>query len=308
MKKLGIVYCPKHQPFTSPVKRWAKIAALLDARNLQYDMIQSERADSVERLVTMLINNGYETIIIAGGDAALNDAVNCLMRVEKHVRDNITLGVIPNGVMNDFSSFWGFYYYNIEHVVASISRHRIRKVDVGYIRYTNKRAEEKSRFFLDCINVGLLAGIQRLKQQTRRRLWSRKLAFVTSALMMTFLKKIFRISYTINSTQEEHYVSTLCIGSAYGYGQTPNAVPYNGMLDVTVVRHSVLSETLGCLYLFARGKILNHKCIKPYRAQYIELEIPKGTPVSIDGRPMETPHGKFRVTVQKEEINFIIEK
>jgi len=53
-----------------------------------------------------MINNGYKTIVIAGGDSALNDAANCLMREEKAVRESISLGVIPCGVMNDFAHFW----------------------------------------------------------------------------------------------------------------------------------------------------------------------------------------------------------
>ena len=69
-----------------------------------------------------------------------------------------------------------------------------------------------------------------------------------------------------------------------------------------------MSETIGAVYLLARGNVLNHKRIKPYRSASIELEVPKGTPVSIDGHPMETPCGSFRITVQQEEINFIIEK
>ena len=35
------------------------------------------------------------------------------------------------------------------------------------------------------------AGIQKLRQETRRRLWSRKLSFIVSGLMMTFIKKFF---------------------------------------------------------------------------------------------------------------------
>ena len=46
--------------------------------------------------MTMLIRNGYKTIIIMGGDSALNDAVNCLMSEEKQVRESIALGVTPN--------------------------------------------------------------------------------------------------------------------------------------------------------------------------------------------------------------------
>lgn len=308
MKNIGIIYCPQHKPFVSVAKRRAKIVAALEHYGLQYDMIQSESAGSVERLVNMFLNNGYDTIIVAGGDSALNDAVNCLMRTEKHVRERVVLGVIPNGVMNDFAAFWGLSYSDIDRAVESVAARRIRKVDVGRIHYKDKKEEEKTRFFLNCVNIGLLAGIQKLRQQTRKKLWSRKLSFVLSALLMVFIKKYFRVAYCINFEKEVHRISTMCIGSAYGYGQTPNAVPYNGMLDITVVRHSAISELIGGLYLFARGKILNHRRIMPYRTHRVDIDIPKATPVSIDGHPVDIPCGSISVSVIQEEVNFIIEK
>ena len=75
----GVLYCPK-TGISNTRKRWEKIEAVLKERGVSYDMVQSETAESVERLMTMLINNGYKTIIVVGGDSALNDAVNCLMK------------------------------------------------------------------------------------------------------------------------------------------------------------------------------------------------------------------------------------
>ena len=71
----GILYCPK-TGITNKRKRWEKIQKVLDERKVSYDFVQSESADSVERLMKMMISNGYKTIIIVGGDYALNDAVN----------------------------------------------------------------------------------------------------------------------------------------------------------------------------------------------------------------------------------------
>lgn len=308
MENIGIIYCPKHIPFTSTTKRWEKIAALLEQYGIKYDMVMSENHHGVERLMTMMIKNGYGTIIISGGDSALNGAVNCLMKVEKHIRERISLGVIPNGVMNDFAYFWGFTAGNLEESIASIANNRVRKIDVGCIRYTDKENNSKQRYFINCINIGLFAGIQRLRQQMRRRLWSRKLSYIVCMLLMIFQKVEYRMTYIINYVKESHRVTTMCIGNAYGYGQTPNAVPYNGMLDVTIVRRSKLTQFVEAMYLFLRGKILNHKRVRPYRTRFLELEITKDTPLSIDGHPMETPVGLFRITVEQEEINFIIEK
>lgn len=307
MNKTCIIYCPNHRPFTSVKKRWDKIAALLEKYDIEYDMVQSEDQQAIERLVTMMINNGYKDIIIAGGDSALNDTVNCLMSFEKSVRDGICIGVIPNGVMNDFASFWGLSYKNIEDSVAAIKEHRVRKIDVGCIRYITKRGEKMQRYFLNCVNVGLLAGIQKRRAQIRRRVWSRKLTFALCLVMILFEKVFYRMTYTINYVTETHGIVTMCIGNALGYGQTPNAVPYNGQLDITMVHHSTLHHIAEAIFLFLRGKILNHKRIHPYRARTIEIETPNSCPISVDGHPSESPVGKYTIDVQQEEINFIIE-
>ena len=71
----GVLYCPKH----GKAKRWKRIEKCLKEKGIIYDFVQSESTGSVERLMRMLINNGYKTIVLVGGDSALNDAVNCLM-------------------------------------------------------------------------------------------------------------------------------------------------------------------------------------------------------------------------------------
>jgi diacylglycerol kinase family enzyme len=163
----GVLYCPK-TGISNKQKRWEKIETALKSKGVEYDMVQSETSDSVERLMTMLINNGYKTIVIVGGDSALNDAVNCLMKEEKAVREEINLGVIPNGLMNDFAHFWGFEEDNVEQTIAWLSKHRARKIDLGCIRYTNKQGEKCHRYFLNCLNIGMTADIMNLRRQTRR--------------------------------------------------------------------------------------------------------------------------------------------
>ena len=103
-KRWGVLYCPKHE-LLSPKRRWEKIEKCLKDNGVEYDFIQSESSSGVDRLIKMMINNGYETIVIVGGDSALNDAVNCLMQYDSSVRERVVLGVIPNGLMNDFAHF-----------------------------------------------------------------------------------------------------------------------------------------------------------------------------------------------------------
>lgn len=301
----GILYCPK-STIGSGRKRWESIAAVLQERNVEFDMVQSETAESVERLMTMLINNGYKTIIIVGGDSALNDAVNCLMKVEKTVRDAISLGVIPNGVMNDFARFWEFDEDNIEQTVDWLIKRRVRKVDLGCIRYTNAKQERCHRYFLNCLNIGMTADIMNLRRQTRRLFGSRTLSFITSLVVMLFHRMEYKMRLRINSDTIDRKVMTVCIGSGPGYGQTPNAVPYNGMLDVSVVYHPEVVQMIEGLWLLVTGRFLNHRSVHPYRTREVFIDKASKALVGIDGRLMKTPVGAFRVNVEQEVINFLI--
>lgn len=301
----GILYCPK-TGFTSPRKRWEKINEVLHARQVQYDMVQSENSDSVERLVKMMISNGYKTIIIVGGDSALNDAVNCLMMEEKEVRDSIALGVIPNGVMNDFARFWEFDEDNIAQTVDWLLKRRIRKVDLGCIRYSNAKGEKCHRYFLNCINIGMTADIMNLRRQTRRLFGSRTLSFISSLFVMLFHRMEYKMKLRINSDVIDRKVMTVCIGSGPGYGQTPNAVPYNGMLDVSVVYHPEMAQLIEGLWLLVTGRFLNHRSVHPYRTKEIMVDYAKHALVGVDGRLMKTPVGPFRIDVELEVVNFMI--
>lgn len=301
----GVLYCPK-TGLTSKQKRWAKIEAALRERGVTYDMVQSENADSVERLMTMLINNGYKTIIVVGGDSALNDAVNCLMKEENRVRDEIALGVIPNGVMNDFARFWGFGEDDVAQTVGWLAERRVRRIDLGCIRYTNAKQERCHRYFLNCLNIGMTADIMNLRRQTRRLFGSRTLSFISSLFVMLFHRMEYKMKLRINSDTIDRKVMTVCIGSGPGYGQTPNAVPYNGMLDVSVVYHPEVVQLIEGLWLLITGRFLNHRNVHPFRTTEVFADEARHALVGIDGRLMKTPVGPFRVSIEQEVVNFLI--
>lgn len=301
----GILYCPKNG-FTNPKKRWEKIENCLHEHNIEFDFVQSEKQDGVPRLVTMLINNGYKTIIIVGGDSALNDAVNCLMSADKTIRESVALGVIPNGMMNDFARYWNFKENDIDQTITWLKARRIRKIDLGCIHYTNLKSEQCHRYFLNCVNIGLISTIMNMKQQTRRIFGSRTLSFVFSLMLIIFQRLDYKMFIKINSDIIKRKVMTVCVGNALGYGQTPNAVPYNGLLDVSVVYHTEMTQLFEGFYLLLTGKFLNHHSVHPYRTHEVTVNEAAKAMVSVDGRMMKTPVGPYKITVEQEVLNFLI--
>lgn len=238
----GIIYCPKNGLLSSPEKRWEHTERCLLSHGIEFDMVQSENPRSVDRLVRMLVSNGYKTIIIYGGDSALNDAVNYLMLLEPEERDKITLGVIPNGVLNDFAHFWGFDESHVEKTIMWLKQKRVRRVDIGCIRYENKKNERCRRYFLNCVNIGMVANIMSMRRRMRHLFVSRTISFILSCILLLFQRIDYLMSLKINTDTIKQRLMTVCIGNAQGYGQTPNAVPYNGLLDVSIVSQKVLTR------------------------------------------------------------------
>ncbi len=304
--KWGIIYCPRQGLFRSGKSRWEKIRQCLQDNGISYDHVQSESRDSVERLVRMMVGNGYKTIVIVGGDTALNDTVNCLMQMGREERDGVALGLIPNGMMNDFAHFWGVHSADYERIVKAMKKRRVKRLDLGLMRYQNKDGEPCRRYFINCVNIGLVAAIMNLRRQTRQIFGSRTLSFIFSFILLVFQRMDYKMRLRINSDKIDRRVMTICVGNAMGYGQTPNAVPYNGLLDVSVVYQPKTTQLFEGIYLFLRGKFINHRSVHPYRTRTVEVDRVGGAMVGVDGRLMHTPRGAFTVSVEPGAINFIM--
>ena len=101
---------------------------------------------------------------------------------------------------------------------------------------------------------------------------------------------------------------TVCIGSARGYGLTPNAVPYNGWLDVSVIYRPELLQLLKGLWLLVNRRLLNlKKVVKPYRTRKVKILRAQNAAISLDGRQLYH-NCPIDVKILPEALNLIIPK
>lgn len=298
----GIIYNPKAGSRKTK-KRWQEIKQYLDARSVHYDYVQSEGFGSVERLTKMLIERGYQTLVIVGGDGALNDALNGLMSFPAEVRNRVSIGIIPNGVGNDFASYWTDDL-SYAHAIDSIIARRTRRIDVGCCRQYAE-GEHKHRYFINSMNIGLGARIVKITDQTWR-FWGFKLLAYAAALFLTFFeRKHYRMHLRINGDEIRGRLMTVCIGNAGGYSQTPSAVPYNGWLDVSIVHKPSLWQVLTGAIMLIRRRILNHKVVTPYRTKKVKVIYARNAAIDLDGR-LQPQLYPIEVTVVEEAVNFIL--
>lgn len=302
----GIIYNPKAGSRKTQ-KRWNKIREYMEERGVLFDYLQSEGYGSVERLARMLANNGYRTIVVVGGDGAINDAVNGIMTSSVERKDEIAFGIIPNGIGNDFAKFWGLDEDDYKTAVDWIINRRLRKIDVGRVGYTQGDVCGM-RYFINAMYIGLGARMVWISNGTRRFWKMQWLSFLSSMILLLFERKLHRVHLKINGEHIRGKVMTVCIGSARGYGLTPSAVPYNGWLDVSVIYRPGLFQLVKGLWLLLQGRISNLKVVKPYRTRKVKVLRAMNAEVSLDGRMLLEHECPLKVRILPEAMTLIIPK
>ncbi len=300
--KWGVIYNPKAG--TRKVqKRWKEIKEYMDQKGVAYDYVQSEGFGSVERLAGILANNGYTTIVVVGGDGALNDAINGIMLSNAEHKEDIAIGIIPNGIGNDFARYWdiGMDY---KQAVDWIIKNRHRKIDVGFCNFYDGEKHQR-RYFLNAINIGFGARIVKVTDGTKRFWGVKFLSYLAAFFLLFFERNLYRMHLHINDEHIRGRIMTVCVGSACGYGQTPSAVPYNGWLDVSVIYRPQLLQTMSGLWMLIQGRILNHKVVKSYRTKKVKVLRAKNAAVDLDGRILPK-HFPLEIGILPEKITLII--
>ena len=302
----GIIYCPTEGSWRTQ-RRWRRILVHLDLRGVPYDFVQSEGQGSVERLAAMLTQNGYRTLLVVGGDAALGDALNGIVGATLAGSDYPTLGIIPNGVINDFARYWDFHPAHPEATIDALLCGRTRRVDVGEVRLTTIGGEVLHRRFLNCVNVGLAASMIKLRRRNHT-FWHglRLLRELSSAFMLLLYRPSTRMHFTIGAEHYDRRITTLCIGSCHGFGQTPSAVPYNGQLDISAVKRPTLLHALTALSLLFKRRFLSQKDISVWRTPTIEMSQIGRATVSVDGHAIHHRITRLTATIHREAIRFMI--
>lgn len=301
----GVIYSI-HPGFLKVHKRWKKIRQYMDQKGVEYDFVQSEASGSVERLTGMMCENGYSTIVIVGDDSALYDAINAIMVRREKLADNFAFGVVPVGVGHDFARFWGITQENYQDAIDRIIERKTRTIDVGYINYNNEGRVER-RYFLNCINIGLGARLVKITNDLLRITHSSKLSVVPIFARNIFERHQFKLKFQIETEVVDGTYMSVCIGNCLGYGQTPNAKPYSGMVDVSTVTRPLWWQLFEGFWLLGKGRFLNYKNVRPYRAERVKVMDVGKALVTLDGRELQCKQPvPFEVGVECEVVRFVM--
>lgn len=301
----AIIYCPRHKWFFH-IDTWKKAVAALAAEGVGFDLFRSEARDSVARMVRSLVNNGYRTIVVMGGDTALRSAVQVVMEFDESTREGIAIGLLPNGVENDFAKFWRMEASDMPALAKALKRRKLRRIDVGHISYADRDGIVRRHYFVGSVNIGLIAREMNMLRYWKHMIGSRFLSYLATMSFLVFQRMEYKMHILINGSEQHRHLMSASIGNTLCYGLTPSASPYDGMLDVSLVHHPRVRQLVEGFYMLKSRKVINLKSVSPYRTYEINFPESPRCDIVVDGAQFDMPRNGFSVAVEPEMINFII--
>jgi diacylglycerol kinase (ATP) len=236
--------------------------------------------------VREVIEDGYEFLILGGGDGSVSSVVDFLAG-----RD-VVLGLLPLGTANDFARTLEIPE-DIEGACQAIAEGKIVDVDLGLAG---------DNFYVNVASVGLSVGATRALSP-----WLKKstgpLAYPLAAMRAFFEHEPFSARLTFpdddNEPVEYERLLQIAVGNGRFYGGGMVVAPESGIddrtLDIYAIELGRSRDLIGVARYLKSGDFINVESVHHFRTSRVRLETDPELQINIDGELVSQTPQEFSV-------------
>jgi YegS/Rv2252/BmrU family lipid kinase len=278
-------------------KDWDRISGLLEKAGLRFFMKFTESKGHAMRLVREAVINGSRKIMTIGGDGTLNEVVNGVFIQNACASQEITLASIPVGTGNDWGRMFGIgtVYVN---AVDIIREGRSMLHDIGVADFQDESGQ-KRRYFINIAGLGFESEVVRKTNYQKDRGHGGKTIYFYNLLTSLLAYRNTPAEIIIDGERKSAEIFSINIGNGRycggGMRQTPDALPDDGLLDVTVINGMGKLEIIRNLNILYNGKILSHPKVDGYRCKNLKIISEKKIWVEADGESLGHTPAEFSI-------------
>jgi diacylglycerol kinase (ATP) len=258
----------------------------------ELDIVMTVAAGDALNLARRSVEEGYERLLVAGGDGTLNEVVNGVAGVAGGL-ERITFGVIPLGTGNDFAAALGLPE-EVEGAVETMLAGRIVLSDVGVVN---------DRYFVNVSAGGFIAEVSDAVNPQLKSV-AGKFAYIIGGaqVLLEYEPVRVRLRATLENGRELRretgvQMFAVCNSRLVGGGRpiAPEAVINDGALDVCVVEAVPTLEFVRLLSSVPGGNHIEDERVAYFRALEVELSFDRTIKVNTDGEVLEADECRYRV-------------
>ncbi|MEH7115294.1 diacylglycerol kinase family protein [Neobacillus niacini] len=267
---------------------WKKVETKLMNDQIPYQSFYSEYQGHAIKLAEQIAqqNDEQKVIIAVGGDGTISEVMNGFVNY-----DNITLGFVPGGSGNDFSRGFQIPTNPDEslEVILRLMKKETPVIDIGKV--TMK--DDSEHYFINNMGAGFDALISYEVNHSSVKAWLNKLSLGRLVYVYFLLKKLFSykcstIDISIDGSRhilEQTWFVTVSNQPYYGGGMkiAPEAVPDDGLLDITIVHNLSRVKLLLVFISVFWGKHVHFKEVKTFKGKSVSIQSSSSLYVHADG-------------------------
>ena len=278
-------------------KDWQKISSILKKYGISYKEMFTERKGHAIELSKAAINDRYRKLLCVGGDGTLNEIVNGSFIQKACPTKEITLGLIPVGTGNDWGRMFGIPH-DYEGAIKIIDEGRHMLHDIGTISYYNGDIRG-IRYFINIAGLGFESVVVKRTNAQKDKGRSGKAIYFYNLLMSLLSYKNTRAEISIDGSKYFADIFSLNVGNGRycggGMRQTPEAIPNDGILDVTVIKSMGKLEIILNLNKLYNGTILDHPKIDGYKGKNVIVSTDETLFADADGEHLGHTPVEFNI-------------
>lgn len=270
---------------------------------IEEEFSEREGEKSTKNLAKKAVKEGFDRIVLVGGDGTLSGGVNGVMEAtEEKLPTNFAIGIVPTGAGNNFAKTIGIPK-NIKEAFEIIKNDKKRLVDIG-------RANE--RFFVNCISFGFDAKINKLANdlKEKHRFLPKGLSYLLAALKEIVIKiPLFEMQITAEGKKIVQNLISLAVTNGPTYGGifkiNPGALVDDGELDICYIETVGRFRALFDIYKIIKGTHIYLPEVKMFKTSSLSVSSPEPLPYETDGEVLE-PEKEYKISILPKTLKFLV--
>jgi diacylglycerol kinase (ATP) len=294
-----------------------QIRRLLTESNIPFELVQTHASGEAIALARQAKQQGYTTIVAAGGDGTIHEVINGMAEVTPPGETVGRLALLPIGTGNDFVSALGGDYElrsnrTLAAAIRSLQSGQRRFVDLAQVTLSSTSGSHQ-RYFNNNLGLGFEAEVTRASQ---RITFARgPLVYLLGILHAIRTATPSEITVGWHSPNGASYKVTrsllmVTVGNGDraggGFRLHPNAQLSDGLLDLGLVYPISRLSILTLLLKVLRGDHLQDRRVFHTQCRHLSISWNEPIPLQIDGELIEEGVRSVDISVQPNLLELCI--
>lgn len=285
---------------------WEVISQMLSNNGFNFDPVFTTKIGDAAIYANNSIQEKYCNFIVIGGDGTLNETINGILKAKNYFAGEIYVGMITVGTGNDWGRMFGIPM-NYAEAIRTIKRKCTIRQDVGVVHYFENKLP-KSRYFVNIAGMGFDAEVAKhtnvLKQKGKRG----SLLYVYSLIRCLLNYRSVRTQIKVDEVDLHTDVFSLSVGigkfNGGGMEQLPNAIPDDGLFDLTIINKMNKLEIVRSMRRLYNGTLLEHPKVSSFTGKTVDILAANNFRLEADGETLGEP--PYRFEILEKHLNVIV--